>query len=107
MRLKTYLNQKVVFYKKGDTLFDESNFFTSKTHKLNRDSLYLEIKYEGIIDAIYNDSESYPMLVYHNDINDDFSNINKLKLDTTIFKNIKLNMSIPKNKKLKVMYQKC
>lgn len=98
---KTYLNQEVVFDKRGDTLFDKSNFFTCKTEKLNRDSLYLEIKYEGIIDAIYNDSESYPMLVYHNDINDDFSNFNKLKLDTLIFKNNKLNMTIPKNKKLK------
>jgi|SRR5690554_854297 len=98
---KTYLNQEVVFDKKGDTLFDKSNFFTCKTDKLNKDSLYLEIKYEGIFDAIYNDSESYPMLVYHNDINEDFSNINKLKLDTLFFKNNKLNMSIPKNKKLK------
>lgn len=96
-----YLNQEVVFDKKGDTLFDKSNFFTCKTDKLNNDSLYLEIKYEGIIDAIYNDSESYPILVYHNDINDDFTNINMLKLDTLFFKKNKLNMSIPNNKKIR------
>lgn len=98
---KTYLNQEIVFDKKGDTLFDKSNFFTRKKIRLNRDSLYIEIKYEGIIDAIYNNSESYSMLLYHSDINDDFSNINKLKLDTLIFKNHKLNMPISKNRKLR------
>src|SRR5690554_7133453 len=103
---EAYLNQEIVFDIHGDTLFDKSNFFTCKTDKLNKDSLYLEIKYEGIFDAIYNDSESYPMLVYHNDINEDFSNINKLKLDTLFFKNNKLNMSIPKNKKLKGVIKK-
>jgi len=98
---EAYLNQEIVFDKHGDTLFDRSNFFTCKSSIINKDSVLLEIKYEGMVDAIYDDANSYPMLVYHNNINANFSNINKLKLDTLIFHNNKLQIRLPKNKRLR------
>src|SRR5690606_29340236 len=87
--------------KQGDTIFDKSNFFTCKINKINNDSLFLEIEYEGIVDAIYYDAVSYPMLVYHDNINDYFSNMDKLTLDTLIFHNNKLQILLPKNKRLR------
>lgn len=98
---EAYLNQEIVFDKNGDTLFNKSNFFTCKFRDINNDSVLLEIKYEGIFDAIYDNSKSYPMLVYNNHINADFSNLNEIKLDTLIFKDNQLKISIPKNKELR------
>ncbi len=94
---QVYLNQEIVFNKQGDTLYNKSNFFTFKVKTVDKDSLIVEIKYEGVVDAIYNDAESYPMLVYNNSINVDFSNLNKLKLDTLIFHDNKLQIRLHKN----------
>ena len=92
---EAYLNQEVVFDKRGDTLFDNSNFFTCKTEIINKDSLLLKIEYYGI----YN--ESYGLFLYNYNINDDFSNIDKLKLDTIFFDTNKFEIRLPKNKEIK------
>lgn len=89
---ETYLNQEVVFDKHGDTLFDKSNFFTCKSSIINKDSLLLKIEYDGVFE------ESYGLFLYNNNINKDFSNINKLQIDTILFNANKLEIKLPKNK---------
>src|SRR5690606_2996795 len=90
-----YLNQEIVFDKHGDTLFDNSNFFICKTEIINKDSLLLKIEYDGIY------KESYGLFLYNYNINDDFSNVDKLKLDTIFFDANKIEIRLLRNKKIK------
>lgn len=94
---EVYLNQEITFGKDGDTLFDRSNFFTCTIDLIDNDSVLLKIEYEGLFDAVYDQGKSYPMLLYNNSINSDFSNMNKLKLDTLVFHDNKLYIRLPKN----------
>ena len=91
-----YLNQEIVFDKHGDTIFGKSTFYNCKITSINKDSLLLEINYEGL-----SKDTPYIMLVYNDSINADFSNINKLTLDTLFFYNNKLHVQLPKNKILR------
>jgi len=90
-----YLYQEIVFDKHGDTLFDNSNFFICKTEIINKDSLLLKIEYDGIY------KESYGLFLYNYNINDDFSNVDKLKLDTIFFDANKIEIRLLRNKKIK------
>jgi len=92
---EAYLNQEIVFDKHGDTLFDRSNFFTCKSSIINKDSVLLKIEYDGIYE------ESYGLFIYNYNINDDFSNVDKLKLDTILFDGNKLEIRLLKNKEIK------
>src|SRR5690554_405681 len=92
---EAYLNQEIVFDKQGDTLFDRSNFFTCKSSIINKDSVLLKIEYDGIYE------ESYGLFIYNYNINDDFSNVDKLKLDTILFDGNKLEIRLLKNKEIK------
>ena len=92
---EAYLNQEIVFDKQGDTLFDKSNFFTCKSSIINKDSVLLKIEYDGIYE------ESYGLFIYNYNINDDFSNVDKLKLDTILFDGNKLEIRLLKNKEIK------
>lgn len=90
-----YLNQEVVFDKKGDTLFDKSNFFTCKFEVITKDSLYLKVKYHGVFE------KSYGLFLYNDKINQDFSNLNELKLDTILFNSNELQIKSLKNKDIR------
>lgn len=94
-----YLNQEIVFDKYGDTLFDKSNFFTCKAKFIHKDTLFLKVKYDGIFE------ESYGMFLYNYNINEDFSNVDKLKLDTIFFDGDRLEIRLPKNKEIRGIIQ--
>lgn len=91
-----YLNQEIVFDRHGDTLFDKSNFYHCKVYPMNKDSVLLEIKYKAL-----SKDTSYIAFIYNDSINTEFSNVNRLKLDTLFFHDNKLQVRLPKNKRLR------
>lgn len=90
---KSYYNQSVSFNKKGDTIHNKTSFFT---FNFLNDSL-ITIKFISLFDKYYDDQNG-TVLLYSDQINDEFSNLNKVKFDTVYLKNNFLKMNLKLNK---------
>lgn len=93
---KSFHNQAICFNKNNDTIFEKTSFY--KFNYTNDSTL--NIKFVSLLDKNY-EGENTAILLYNNNINEDFSNLNELNLDTLFFNNKYAVQFINKSKKFR------
>lgn len=93
---ESYYNQAIRFNKNNDTIFDRTSFY-----KFNyTNDTILNINFVSLLDKLY-EGKNTIILLYNKNINEDFSNLNELNLDTLFFNNKYAVQFINKSKKFR------